>query len=226
MDCTRLLRYDMDDAVEAFTAGCGSVLPYNVITGHQVHGVRVAVIDRPDLTRQDLEGYDAFITNLRDCAIGVRTADCIPVLMYDPVHKAVGAVHSGWKGTVAGISACAINAMALEFGTMASDIKAVIGPGICRESFQVGQEVVGMFREAGFPMERIYEWQGECDGTPMRGGHHIDLFQANSWILESAGVQSTSIQTAGICTYIDSRFYSARREGAACGRNINAIKIT
>ncbi len=220
-----LLYYSLGDGVEAFTTLRDAVLPYNVICGHQVHDVRVAVIDRADLTREDLEGYDALITNLRDCAIGVRTADCIPILMYDPVHVAVAAVHSGWKGTVRKISKCAIEAMNSTFNTNPADLNVVIGPGISRSSFQVEAEVVDMFRGAGFPMPAIWEWDGEPEQHTMRGGNHIDLIEANRWLLERAGVRPENIHSCDICTYEDERFYSARREGTKCGRNINSIRI-
>lgn len=220
-----LLHYSLGDGVEAFSTVRDAQLPYNVICGHQVHDVRVAVVDRPDLTREELEGYDAFVTNLKGCAIGVRTADCIPVLLYDPQHKAVAAVHSGWKGTVRRISQHTIQVMHDTFGTDASDLIAMIGPGISRRSFQVGEEVVGMFRESGFPMDGIWQYDGEPVPCTMRGGHHIDLIQANRWLLESAGVRPENIQSCDICTYEDGRFYSARREGMKCGRIINAIRI-
>ena len=220
-----MLRYSIDGKVDAFTSMRDSILPYNVICGHQVHGVEVALIDRPDLTRQDLEGYDALITKLPGCAIGVRTADCIPVLLYDPVCKAVAAIHSGWKGTVRRITDHAIGVMEREFGTVASDLKAVIGPGISRNSFQVGPEVIQQFRDAGFPMDMISQYDGEPIQGSMQGGYHIDLILAVRWLLEQKGVPAHSIQDSGICTYLDGRFYSARREGAACGRNINSIKL-
>ena len=223
--CAGLLEYDICDGIEAFSTMRDAELPYHVITGHQVHGTRVALIDRPDLTRENLEGYDAFITDLKGCAIGVRTADCIPVLLYDSVKRAVAAVHSGWKGTVRKVSLCTIDAMRAEYGTDAKDLKAIIGPGISLASFQVGQEVVDMFREAGFPMDDIYGWQGEPEKGTMRGGHHIDLIRANKWLLESAGIRPENIQCAGICTYQDTRFYSARREGTVCGRIINAVRL-
>ena len=225
IETDNLLKYTLGDGVEAFSTMRDAQLPYNVICGHQVHDVRVAVIDRPDLTREDLEGYDAFITNLKNCAIGVRTADCIPVLLYDPQHEAVAAVHSGWKGTVRSISRHAIQAMQDTFGTDASDLIAMIGPGIGRRSFQVGEEVVDMFRESGFPMDEIWQYDGEPVTGTMCGGHHIDLIRANSWLLECAGVRPGNIGSCGICTFEDGRFYSARREGAKCGRIINAIRI-
>ena len=100
-----------------------------------------------------------------------------------------------------------------------------IGP----ESFQVGQEVADAFAAAGFPMELILQDCGpKCptEQNPMNGGLHIDLWKANRWLLEPAGVKPQNIQVAGICTYRNNnRFYSARREGLKCGRIINVIKI-
>ncbi len=221
-----ILSYDLGPGAEAFTAGRDTPLPYPVIQGHQVHGKRVAIIDRPDLTRADLEGYDAFVTNLPGVAIGVRTADCVPILLYDPAGKTVAAVHAGWKGTVLNIIKDAIGVMQSGFGAKAEDLRAVIGPAIGPDSFQVGEEVVEKFRAVGFPMDDIWQHRGPGDGSPMSGGHHIDLFKANRILLEKAGVKAANIQISNIDTYTYSRLYSARREGAACGRNINAIKLT
>ncbi len=221
----KLLEYDLGAGVEAFSTQRNAPLPYPVIQGHQVHGNRVAVVDRSDLTREDLEGYDAFVTNLPGVAIGARTADCVPVLLFDPVNRAVAAVHAGWKGTVLHISQGAIGTMTRVFGTVPADLRAVIGPSIGPDSFQVGEEVVEKFREAGFPMERIGSWRGDGDGRPMSGGHHIDLWEANRWLLEEAGVHGENIRIAGIDTFTAEAFFSARREGVQCGRIINAIRL-
>ena len=220
-----LLIYSLGPGVEAFTTRRDSILPYPVIQGHQVHGSRIAIIDRPDLTREELEGYDAFVTNLPGVAIGVRTADCVPILLSDPVHHVIAAVHSGWKGTVLKISRSTVNLMEERFGTRAADLRAVIGPAIGPESFQVGEEVVEKFRDAGFPMPMIWSFQGTGDGSPMSGGDHIDLFKANRWILEGCGIRSENIRVHAIDTYQDPSFFSARREGVHCGRNINAIRM-
>lgn len=220
-----ILQYQLGPGVEAFTSRRESVLPYHVIQGHQVHGCRIAFVDRPDMTREDLEGYDAFITDIQGIAIGVRTADCTPVLLFDPAHSVIAAVHSGWRGTVANISRKTIELMGKTFNTRPEDIRAVIGPSIGPDSFQVGEEVVERFREAGFPMESIWSDRGPGDGSPMSGGHHIDLFKANRWILEDCGVKPESIQVYDIDTFTDTSFYSARREGIGCGRNINSIKL-
>ena len=220
-----LLIYSLGPGVEAFTTRRDSILPYPVIQGHQVHGSRIAIIDRPDLTREDLEGYDAFVTNLPGVAIGVRTADCVPILLYDPVHRVIAAVHSGWKGTVLKISRSTIQLMEERFGSLPADLRAVIGPAIGPDSFQVGEEVVEKFCDAGFPMSTIWSFQGTGDGSPMSGGDHIDLFQANRWILEACGIRPENIRVHALDTYQDPSFFSARREGVQCGRNINAIRM-
>ena len=220
-----LLYYDLGPGVEAFTSRRDSTLPYPVIQGHQVHGSRVAIIDRPWMTREELEGYDAFITNLPGVAIGVRTADCVPILLYDPVRRVIAAVHSGWKGTVLKISHGVIDMMEEVFGTDPVDLRAVIGPCIGPDSFQVGEEVAEKFKDAGFPMPRIWSFHGPGDGTPMSGGHHIDLFTANEWLLQERGIRGENIRVHAIDTYQDVSFFSARREGVQCGRNINAIKL-
>lgn len=218
-----LLRYSLGKGAEAFTTRRDSALPYPVIQGHQVHGDRIAVIDKPGLTRADLEGYDSFICKLPGVAIGVRTADCVPILLYDPVQRVVAAVHSGWKGTVLKIAQKTIRLMERDFGCRPADLRAVIGPAIGPNSFQVGPEVVEKFKDAGFPMSQIWSFRGEGDGSPMSGGHHIDLYTANRWILEESGARG--IQVFDIDIFTDTSFFSARREGTACGRNINAIRL-
>ena len=220
-----LLYYDLGPGVEAFTTRRDAVLPYPVIQGHQVHGSGIAVIDRAGMTRDELEGYDAFVTNLPGVAIGVRTADCVPILLSDPRNRAIAAIHSGWKGTVLKIVQETIRLMKATYGTDPEGLRAVIGPAIGPESFQVGEVVVDKFRDAGFPMPSIWSFQGPKGETPMSGGHHIDLRMANRWILQGCGVREEHIETVTVDTYQDLSFYSARREGVRCGRNINAIKI-
>lgn len=218
-----LLKYDLGSGVESFTTMRDAALPCPVVTGHQVHGCKVASVDRPDLKREDIEGYDALITDL-PVAIGVRTADCIPVLLNDPVHHAVAAIHAGWKGTVLKIVLRTVSEMVSVYGTAPSQLKAVICPGISFDSFQVGEEVVRIFRDNGFPMERIWRWDGNPQAGSMEGGHHIDLKSANRWLLEQAGIPASFIQVSEIDTYTDTRFFSARREGQQCGRNINVVR--
>ena len=221
------MKYIIADNVTAFSTERDEELPFYVVQPHQVHGCEIREVLRADTTRDELEGVDALVTDVPGVAISVRTADCIPVLLYDPVHKAIAAVHDGWRGTVQRLSQKVIAFMHDRYGTCAADVLAVIGPGIGPDSFQVGQEVVDEFAAAGFPMAEILSDRGPKAPTasdPMAGGLHIDLWRANEWLLQEAGV--SDIQVAGICTYKNNdRFFSARREGTKCGRIINCIKL-
>ena len=220
-----LLEYSLGEGVRAFSTMRNAELPFPVVTGHQVHGYCVAKIDRPGIGRDELQGYDAFVTNVPGCAIGARSADCVPLLMYDPVHRAVAAVHSGWKGTVQKISHRVLTMMNREYGTLPINLHVVIGPSICKEHFQVGNEVIQFFKEACFPIEQLWTWDGVRDESSMAGGHHIDLAAANKWLLTEAGVLEDNIHLSGICSYEDDRFFSARKEGFECGRTINVIQL-
>lgn len=225
-----LVRYSMGQGVEAFSTMRGAVLPRIVLPLHQVHGIQIGVVDAQHCSSEDFNGYDALVTN-QSITIGVKTADCIPILLYDPVHKAVAAIHSGWRGTVQKIVHHAISKMSLNYGTAAQDLIAVIGPGIGFDSFQVGEEVTQAFADAGFPLDKCWRWDGppllqaaQGPGS-MQGGHHIDLKAANKWLLMGVGVPEENIQVSDIDTYTDARFFSARREGRHCGRIITSIRL-
>lgn len=222
-----LLFYSLGPSVTAFSTERDAELPFPVVQAHQVHGDVIREVTSPSTTREDLEGVDALLTNIPGLAIGARTADCIPVLLYDETHHAVAAVHAGWRGTVLAITAKAIRRMTALYGTDPASLKAIIGPGIGPDSFQVGEEVVDAFREAGFPMDTIHTYRGpRIEGT-MEGGHHLDLWEANRWLLLQSGLLPANIHVAAICTYAhNDRFYSARREGIRCPRIITAIRLT
>lgn len=220
-----ILWYDMADGVKAFSSLRDAVLPYPVVQAHQIHEDRIAIITKAGTTREELEGFDAMITNIPGIAIGARTADCVPVLLYDPYRRAIAAIHSGWKGTVKKISLKTIKLMEQQFGTDPADLMAVIGPCIGPESFQVGEEVAEQFKQAGFPLERILSDEGARVSGTMKGGLHIDLWLANRMILEEAGIKPENISVSGIDTFTHPEFYSARREGTKCGRIINSIML-
>ncbi len=220
-----LLQYDLGPGVEAFSTRRDCVLPYPVIEAHQVHGFRVAVIDRPGVRKEELNGYDALMTALPGVAVGVHTADCVPILLYNRQRRVVAAIHSGWKGTVQRISQKVLFEMKQRYGSRPEEIRAAIGPAIGPASFQVGEEVVQFFKEQGFPLEDIWYFKPGRSGVPMADGHHLDLFKANRWLLEEAGVPAANIQECGIDSYTDESFFSARREGLSTGRTISFIRL-
>ncbi len=196
------------DEARAFGHGAPLALPRQT---HSDHVLRVTSSGRPEDT-------DAVFTDVRGLCIAVKTADCIPVLLYDKRLRCVAAIHAGWKGTVQYIVRKTIEAM----GSSGGDLSAIIGPGISLESFEVGDEVYERFRLAGFPMERIARrWEATQERPEPRW--HIDLWEANKWVLEQCGV--SGIQVAGIDTMTSPLFYSARRETINTGRNYNWISI-
>ena len=194
-----------------------------VVFPHQTHGVEIRRIDESffSLSSTDrassLEGVDALMTTVNGVCVGVSTADCIPILLYDPVHHATAAIHAGWRGTVARIAEKIIRCMEDEYHTCPHDLYAVIGPGISLSRFEVGDEVYAQFEEAGFDMQAIarrYEkW-------------HINLPLCNRLQLLSLGLINDHIFDCGICTYdhVD-RFFSARRLGVQSGRILTAIMM-
>ena len=187
----------------------------HLVMPHQVHGCVVRHIDGPQ--QETLEGVDAVMTNVSQLCIGVSTADCIPVLLYDPVHRAVGTVHAGWRGTVLRIVKKAVEAMHDAYGTQPADLQTVVGPGISLDSFEVGDEVYDQFVEAGFDMAPISRRDAKW---------HIDLPMCNRLQLMEAGVPADHIQMTGICTYQQyDHYFSARRLGIQSGRIFTGILL-
>lgn len=195
---------------------------------HQTHGCKVVEIDRELLAlpsgeqQQRLDGVDAVVTRQRGICIGVSTADCIPIIIYDPQHEAVCAVHAGWRGTVQRIAREATLAMITEYGSNPSQLQVVIGPGISMEAFEVGDEVYDAFVAANFPMKAISRRMPAMDGTPVEKWH-IDLWACNRLQLQAVGVLPEHIHVSGICTWQQSDdYFSARRLGIQSGRILTA----
>lgn len=222
----RFLKYNVSEKVEAFSTMVGAELPYCVVQSHQIHGDKLAIILDKKTTRDELEGIDALITPIKNCPIAVRTADCVPILLYDPVKEVVAAIHSGWKGTVSRLTKKVVNELQKSFEVDPSNLFAVIGPSISIDAFQVGEEVVESLYKEGFPMNIMHKYYGPKNDLNLLSGHHIDLWKANQWLLEGSGVQTENIIVSGVCTYYNKDFHSARREkNNKCPRIINVIKM-
>ena len=201
----------------------------HLIMPHQVHGSEVTIVDNDFLKlsgeerQQRLEGVDALMTDVPEVCIGVSTADCIPVLLYDAVQHVIAAIHAGWRGTVKRIVEKTIAAMTTKYGTEAFNLQAQIGPGIHLESFEVGDEVYETFAEAGFAMETISRKYPAHDGSAIEKWH-IDLPECNRQQMLSCGIPDGQIAVSEICTYQHhERFFSARRLGIHSGRIFTGI---
>lgn len=195
----------------------------HLILPRQTHQTNIRRVDEgfinltEDERRVALEGMDAVVTNLSGVCIGVSTADCIPVLIYDPVRHVACAVHAGWRGTVARIVEKAIATMTAHYGSHPQDMVAQIGPGISLDNFEVGDEVYEAFLEAGFDMSSISRHEQKW---------HIDLPQCNRLQLLSCGIPDDTISLSPLCTYQHpDTLFSARRLGIHSGRLFTGIVL-
>ena len=194
-----------------------------LIMPHQVHETKVAMVDETFMALSEddkqaaLEGVDALMTNLSEVCIGVSTADCIPVLLYDKEKHAVCAIHAGWRGTVKRIVEKAVKAMTDAYGTQPQQLIAQIGPGIHLDSFEVGDEVFEAFDQAGFDMPAI---------SVKKEKWHLDLPECNRLQLIASGLLPQNIRVSPVCTFQQSAdYFSARRLGINSGRIFTGIII-
>jgi YfiH family protein len=188
----------------------------------QVHGASVAIFRRgSDPGGGELPEVDILISDDPDVALTIQAADCVPMLLADPVHGAAGAAHAGWRGLAAHVPEQAVQAMTREFGTRPADLIVAVGPSISGPRYEVGRDVRERFEEAGFTEAQIAAWF-----APGRPEHfQFDGWQSARDQLEAAGVPSAQIHVAGLCTstYPD-LLCSYRRDGAAAGRLAGVIR--
>lgn len=163
-----------------------------------------------------MEFVDGIVTDIPDVLLTVFGGDCPPVYLADPVRGVVGLVHAGWKGTLGKIPEVAIAQMVVHFGCKPSDMYAAIGPGVCRDCYEMGDEVYDAFaREWGKADadELLSKYPAkDADGRDIPGGkYHLDLFAANRMTLLRAGVREDRIAVSNVCTMCNAdSFYSYR----------------
>jgi polyphenol oxidase len=188
----------------------------------QVHGVDAAVARRGRARTWDRPHADIIVTDDPAVAIGVRVADCAPILLYDRVKNAAAAAHAGWRGTAAGAARSVVSAMEREFGTDPANLIAAIGPCLGACCGEVGPEVVEAFRAGGADRRALDAWF-----TAGRGDRsYLDLEGANRDQLAQAGVKASSIYSAGLCTKTHhDRLHSYRAAREAAGRLLGAIRV-
>lgn len=187
----------------------------------QVHSTnirRVGVRDCGEVFREQrsIRETDGLVTNEKDVVLMTFFADCVPLLFYDPVQQAVGNAHSGWRGTVQKMGEKMVARMAQEFGSEPENLRAVIGPSICRACYEVDAAVIREFNLAFDERhwDAIYDKKGN-------GHYQLDLWQANRIILEEAGLRPEHICVSGVCTYehaeqLFSHRYTNGRRGNLC----------
>jgi polyphenol oxidase len=181
----------------------------------QVHGIEVVIADSPRPPDQAHMKADVILTDRPGVTLFMRFADCVPILLFDPVRRVIGIVHAGWQGTVKKIAIIAVQSMQAHYRSRPQDILAGIGPSVGQHHYEVGDEVVRQVHQAF--EKNIKDVLESPDGGGEKSGVKFDLWRANQLALEEAGVQQ--IEIARICTacHLDD-WYSHRGEQGRTGR--------
>jgi polyphenol oxidase len=188
-------------------------------TAWQVHGDTIKKVENDDDIHNSEEYADALISNLSGVLTGVKTADCVPVLIGDPTTGAFAAVHAGWRGTVLSIVRKAVEKLHDSYGTDPQDLVCAIGPAACAKNYEIGQDVIDAFNESFDNSSSYFK--------PTREGHAlVDLHSANRDQLIDAGVLARNIFTAPFCTMERPElFFSYRLEKRTLGRTGRLLSV-
>ena len=201
------------------------VRPEQAVCGKQVHLTNIQVVGKEDCGKGYLEpdtafpDTDALITNEKDVALVTCFADCVPIMLLDPVAEAIGICHCGWRGTVERMAVKTVQAMEEHFNSQAKDILVVIGPSISMQHYEVDKQVLQRFRDAFTFAEQCITMCDEEHGL-------LDLWQINKLQLEEIGVKAENIQISGLCTFEEqAQFFSHRASGGQTGRNAGILML-
>lgn len=198
----------------AAVLGCS---PGDMVATHQTHTANIRLVTDADrgkgVTRPgDYENIDGLVTDRPGIVLVVYVADCVPLYFVDPVRRAVGLAHSGWRGTAAGMGARMVRAMGEYFDTRPEDLYAAIGPSICRDCYEVSKDVA----------EQFQKYQAVSPGKEP-GKYHLDLWEANRRILLEAGVREERIEVTDLCTCCNSDYLFSHRASKGRRGNLGAF---
>ncbi len=189
--------------------------PSNLVFPRQTHSSNVKLLE--SLPEHEITDTDALITSKPGICICVQTADCVPLIIYDPKHHAAAVIHAGWRGTYSEIAGITVKTMSKEFKSSPSELVAVIGPSIGSGFYEIGNEVADLF------IGKYGDWKDLIINSEFQRPH-LDLWELNRLQLLRVGLHQSSISLYGKCTYENhDLFYSARREGVETGRMATGI---
>ncbi len=193
---------------------------------HTANVRRITWADRGKgiVRERDYQDVDGMITNEPGIVLSAFFADCVPLFFVDPVRKAIGLSHSGWKGTVGKIGKVTVEAMGKQFGSRPEDLVAAIGPSICGDCYEVGEDVAEQFRTAFTESGKT----GEENGRPLlkkKGGgkYLLDLWEANRRVFREAGILSEHISMTDLCTCCNPEFLFSHRASQGKRGNLGAF---
>lgn len=209
--------YTFNEAAPFLTEAQKSMLsqaigtPFSALAwGKQVHGADVVIVDDNFLKAGNLREADAFVTDQKDVLIAVRTADCLPIFIWDQAHQAMGIVHAGWKSTQKEIARRTYEVMAARYHTDHKDLLIAFGPSIRSCCYQVNKEFAEYFPNAVSAQE---------------GKLFMDLVKTNREQLAFLGVEHHQFFDSRVCTVCDPGYFSYRRDGEKAGRMISGLML-
>lgn len=212
----------------------------NFVTTDQTHTTNIRVVNRKDKGKgvtipRDYSDVDGLITNEKNLILSCFTADCVPILFYDPQRKVIGAVHSGWRGTVERIGERAVQIMYKEFQCDLKDIKVAIGPSICKGCYEISEDVAKRFKEGYWGdlqnkliCEKLYDTGLYPEKDWLTSGkeenkYQLDLWLANLVLLCRAGVLPENISVTDVCTCCNSDYLFSHRATGGNRGNLGAF---
>ena len=194
----------------------------HLVCSDQTHTTNVRLVTKADAGKgvigpRDYTDVDGLITEIPGLTLVTFYADCVPLYFVDPVHHAIGLSHSGWRGTVARMGKCTLEAMHEAFGTEASDVYCAIGPSICQDCYEVSEDVAEQFMQA-FP-----EHESELLIAKENGKYQLDLWKANEIVLLDAGVQKAHMEVTDVCTCCNPELLFSHRASHGKRGNLGAF---
>ena len=195
----------------------------DIVTSDQTHTANVRLVTEEDrgngITKpRPYTDVDGMITNVPGLVLATFYADCVPLYFIDPVHRAIGLSHSGWRGTVAKIGTVTVRRMQEEFGSRPSEIYAAVGPSICQDCYEVSEDVIEQFKE-NFEEE---QWDSLFYEKP-DGKYQLDLWEANHQIMLEAGIREEHISLPNLCTCCNPEFLFSHRASHGKRGNLGAF---
>ena len=202
--------------------GCGLE---DMVASHQTHTVNIRHVTTADrgkgiTTLRDYENIDGLITSEEGIALVTYYADCVPLFLLDPVHRAIGLAHSGWRGTINRMGGHMVKAMETAFDSNPQEMIAAVGPSICQGCYEVSEDVAEQF---------VQLFEGNAEGSSVvekgkeQGKFQLDLWLANRLILEEAGIPGPSISVTDICTCHNSEYLFSHRATNGHRGNLGAF---
>jgi len=199
-------------------------VPYDsMVFSKQTHTTNVRVVSAKDcgkgiLKPLDYEEVDGMITDVPGICLVTFYADCVPLYFVDPVNRAIGMSHSGWRGTVGKIGQVTLKKMGQQYGTRPEDVRAAIGPSICQDCYEVSEDVIEEFRQH-FPGEK---WDALFYAKE-NGKFQLNLWQANQHILLDCGIKKEHLAVTNLCTCCNEKLMFSHRASKGKRGNLGAF---